>query len=243
MSRSSVGEQEMSNRAKRFTGARFVGSMMVASVMLCVAVGCTSTESQSTQSPAETPAATDSTVPADTVQATDNESEAVGSPAPEVSIPAAATTPVPPPQPGDINQTVAAVPVTTLPAAAVAETAEVGSGVLVEVVDVKPVTGTGRGPGEVGGPAAAVTVKITNSSPAVVALSQLEVTAQDSAGTPAGPLSGDPAAPMSGELAAGASGSGVYVFSLGASHQNPLMLSISYAAGAPVALYTADVSN
>ncbi len=241
----------MSCHRKRLTGARVAGSVLLASVVFCFSAGCTSSN-QSAESSAQ---ATGSAQAADSAQATDSAqdngsvpapdttSETIGSSMPDVSIPSAATTPVPQPQPGDINQTVAEVPVTTLPAAAVTETADLGTGVSVEVLDVKPVTGTARGPGEVGGPAAAVTIRITNSSPAAVPLNEVEITAQDNAGTPAGTLSGDPAAPLTGQLAAGQTANGVYVFSLGASHQNPLKLSISYAAGSPVALYTADVSN
>ncbi len=162
---------------------------------------------------------------------------------PEVTIPPAATTPVPAPQSGDINSTVSAVPMTTLPAAAVKETAEVGADIDVEVEKVTPVTGVARGPGEVGGPAAAVTVKMTNNSGKPIALNQVQVTAQDTSGRPTPSVSGEPASPMTGNLDSGKTATGVYVFTLGDGFSNPLVVSISYSAGAPVALFTADVSK
>ena len=228
------GQPGMGHRKKRRPSlVRIAAAALMASLVLAFTAACTSSSTAS-QSPASV---------SGTAAATDTTSETTGSSMPEVSIPAPATTPVPPTQAGDTNQTVAEVPVTTMPAIQVTESAEIGTGVTVEVEDVKAVTGTARGPGEVGGPAAAVTVKITNSSAVAIPLNQVQVTAEDSAGTPAPSLSGDPAAPMSGNLDAGQDASGVYVFSLGQSHQNPLKLAISYGAGAPVALYTADVSN
>ena len=216
---------------------RAVGSAMALTAVLACLGACTSAAT-------DTAAAAQSATSAQTTGSSASVS-VVQSPsaAPEVPIPAPAATPVPAPQSGDIRSTVPAVPVTTMPAVPVDRTAAVSAGVSVEVQKVAAVTGVARGPGEVGGPAAAVTVKLTNNSDQPLALSQLQVTAGDKAGTPTPSLSGAPAAAMAGSLDAGQSSTGVYVFSLGKNFSSPLQISISYSAGAPVALFTAAVSK
>jgi hypothetical protein len=163
------------------------------------------------------------------------------SPAAAPSIEAPATTPVPAPGGGDINQTVAAVDLTTLPAAALTDSADLGNGVSVRLDSVEAVHADAQLPGEVAGPGVKVAVVIKNDSPATIDISNVGVDAVDAAGTPTIFMSASPSAPFTGQLAAGSSATGVYVFALPTGYTNPAAISVSYSTDAPIALFSGTV--
>ncbi len=240
---------------------RLVVGVSITTISFALLVGCTSspntsTESSTTQTSENTSVAPNSESPGpgpsvpvsvsagyDEAQTSSTATYSSEFPtAPTTSNPTLATTEVPAPGGGNVDQTVPEIPVTTLPAVPVSETADLGQDVAVTITDVKSVTGVARGPGEVGGPAAALTVKVENEGQDPISLSNFGIAANDNAGTPAISLSGEPASPMSGSVGPGQSASGVYVFALPANHLNPLQISISYGAGSPTALFIADVT-
>lgn len=157
------------------------------------------------------------------------------------SRPPIATTVVPAPGGGNVNQTVPSEPVTTLPALPPLSTATIGPGITANIKGVKSLTGVARGIGEVGGPAVALTLEVNNGTEALLDLSTVGFTVSDAAGVPSGALTGAPSAPLSGSLEPGKSATGVYVFTVPTGHKNPMQISISYGAGSPIALITTDV--
>lgn len=194
-------------------------------------------------STASTPASSAADVPAADSSATAGQgsSESTAPSTPEQA-PPPATTPVAPPSAGDINQTVAAVEQTTLAPASFQQAVAVDPEVTATVDGVQQVDATGRGVGEISGPALAYTVTVSNTGSTAVDLAGVSVNVQDQSGAPFSSIEGDPAKPLAGSLAPGQSAQGVYVFTLPADFSGPTTLSLAYAAGAPIALFTGVAS-
>jgi hypothetical protein len=155
-------------------------------------------------------------------------------------VPAPATTPVPAPGGGDINQTVPAVELTSAAPVSLTATADFGGGVTVDLASIESTQTTAQGPGEVAGPGLVITVRIKNGSAAAVPLNAVNVTVSDGAQTPASPMSGTPAAPFSGEVAPGAEAQGVYVFTLPGEYTDPATVTVSYSTDAPIVVFTGN---
>jgi hypothetical protein len=180
------------------------------------------------------PATTDPSAPAS--------SESV---APNTELPPApdpATTAVPAPAGGNIDETVAEVTLTTNAPVPVTGTGDYGNGVTVSLASLTGVTTTAELPGEIAGPGVAVTVRVVNSSADAIDLSNVVVDLQDAAGTPALPMTTSPAAPFAGPLEAGGTAEGVYVFTLPSSYTGPATVSVTYTVDAPVVTFTGDLS-
>lgn len=156
------------------------------------------------------------------------------------SAPAPATTEVPQPGgPGNITDTVAEGTVVSAAPVALDATSDSGTGVGVALSGIESITTEAELPGEVAGPGVKVTVAITNDSTAAIDLGNVVVDLQDAAGTPAIPMTVG-ATPFTGSVASGATATGTYVFSVPASYANPATITVTYAAGAPVAVFTGD---
>ncbi len=169
---------------------------------------------------------------------------ATGSIAPRTELPAAAapaTTEVPAPGGGNINETVAEVELTTNAPVALSATGAFGDGVTVTLPSLQRLTTSAALPGEIAGPGVAVTVRIDNSGGAAVDLGSVVVGLQDAAGTPALPMTTSPAAPLHGSVAAGSTASGVYVFTLPTGYSGPATITVSYRVEAPIVVFTGDV--
>ena len=99
---------------------------------------------------------------------------------------------------------------------------------------------SGQGPGEVGGPAIAVTVEISNNSGNSVDLTAFNANlfyGKDR--TPASPaLNAD--APFPGELANGQSASATYSFFV-PGNANPIEIQVNYSAQTPIAVFKGRV--
>lgn len=143
---------------------------------------------------------------------------------------------------GDIDQQVPEVPVTLAPPVALTDTADFGGQVTARISEVKAVQATATLPGEISGPAIAVTVDITNGSADRIGADSVTVTLADAAGNPAVPID-DNAAPLTGVVEPGASASGTYVFTVPADQRNPVTVTVNYSAGAPTLVFTGPVAG
>lgn len=144
---------------------------------------------------------------------------------------------------GNIDQIVPEVPVTTAPAVGLTDPADFGGQVTARIAQVSAVQATATLPGEVSGPAVAVTVEITNSSAESIGLDSVTVTLTDAAGNPASSIAADPSAPLAGVLGAGAARSGTYVFTVPADQRDPVTVTVTYSSGAPTLAFTGQVAG
>lgn len=143
------------------------------------------------------------------------------------------------PDAGDGPQTAAPLPTQE---AAVGETVAFDTGISVVIDSVKATTVEAKTPGEVSGPAVIVTVTAKNDSSEVQSLDSAVVMLSADDGEPGiGTTAGDPE-PLSGSLKPGASASGRYVFMLGSASDRAVSVSVNYAAGEPVAIFTGKAS-
>lgn len=154
--------------------------------------------------------------------------------------PTAATTEVPAPGGGDVNETVPSVPQTTAPSRPLTSPADFGGRVTARIVSIKAIDGVAHGPGEIAGPALAVTLQVDNGSARPIDLAGVGVTLTDSAGDPASSLAGDPSSPLTGTVAAGGNAAGTYVFTVGADRRRPITLALSYSTEAPTVVFSGN---
>ena len=120
-------------------------------------------------------------------------------------------------------------------------TAVLPSDVKISIVDASLTEVTAGAPGDVTGPAIVATVQIENGTASSLDLGSTIVTMTDASGGLAQPNTAAPFDPFTAVVPAGGSLRGVYVFSVGAGLIDPVSISISYAGGAPSALFTGPV--
>jgi len=146
----------------------------------------------------------------------------------------APVTPVPTGPTSDVEQLPA-----DLPAVPLDEPATTPDGITAEVVALEAIQGTGRGPGNVSGPALRATVRITNGSPGEVSLGGVVVDLFYGAdAVPASPLDDPTSAPFSGTVAPGGTSEGVFVFTVPDDDRKMITVRIGYQAGAPFLVFT-----
>lgn len=227
-------------------GRALIAAIAAASVLALAA--CSSTDSSTTAGSEASTAGSlsesaESSAPYSGLNTAAQSSEAEANtgtaPAPETTAPPA-TTPVPAPGGGDINQTVPEVEITSNSPVPLTETADFGNGVTVNLAAIQSITTEAQLPGEIAGPGVQVTVDIVNSSSDAIDLGAVIVDLADAAGTPAIPMSASPASPFVGSLAAGQTATGVYVFTVPSTYANPATVSVSYSTKAPVAVFVGD---
>lgn len=148
---------------------------------------------------------------------------------------------VQPPVPGNIEHTVAAVPLATLAPVALAATARYGTGVTGKIVKIVPVNAEGDGPGEISGPAVAVTVEIDNGSAKPLPLTDVVANLYGAKGSPGVPVGVATYRPLSGTVRPGGHAVGTYAFTISTADRDPITVSISYSPTAPVALFVGAV--
>lgn len=116
------------------------------------------------------------------------------------------------------------------------------SGVSVSLPSVVAIKGQATGPGNIGGPAVRVTVRIHDDGSAPFSLDGVSVNlAYGSDLKPASPLDDPSAAPFHGTVRQGATAEGTYVFTVPADDRSAVTVEVQPAAGAPVALFTGPV--
>lgn len=185
---------------------------LLAATLLCgVATACTSAPAASTNDSASTPAT--ATTPTTTAPST-----------------GALTTPVPPPHPGNISQTVHSGSVVSHAPVPLRRSASFAPGNTLRVLSATVFHATAHRPGEISGPAVRLVVALTNTSSRTISVSGLAATCADSHGRPLVAMQSAPAKPFAGSLAAGASSRATYVFELARGQHNPLTFTFGNAA-------------
>ncbi|MGC5077588.1 hypothetical protein [Agrococcus sp. DT81.2] len=133
-------------------------------------------------------------------------------------------------------------------AALPSEAAELGepvafdTGIRVEIVSLEPTEVAAETPGEVSGPALVVSVTASNDSAAPQSVDSAVVTVETADGeVGVGTTAGHPS-PFAGVIQPGESVSGRYVFMLDPAAGREVTVSVNYAAGEPVAVFTGTYS-
>ena len=225
----------VANRPRRWV-CRAVAPVLVAGLTAaCSANHATrsSASNPTTTSPVavgSTSAAPTTTSPTTTAAATPRPSRA--------SLSVLPTTPVSPPTPGNISQTVPSRAITTMPAVALNSSGSFGDGVGAAVVAIKAVQARGQGPGEVSGPGLQITIQLHNGTTKALPLDNVVVNLTDSTNAPANPMSGAPANPFSGSLAPGGKTTGVYVFTVPVDRRSRIAITINYSGRSAVVVFT-----
>lgn len=134
--------------------------------------------------------------------------------------------------------TVSANPQTTASPVTLNHSYQAGK-VEVSLTSLKAVNAKGAGPGEISGPALAVSVRIINGAATSLDVSHVIVNLLDAKGNVATPLS--PSAPFSGSVAAGGSAKGTYEFSIAKNVRKPVKVSVTYDLDQPTALFVGNV--
>jgi len=164
-----------------------------------------------------------------------------GSTAPSSTLPPPATTPVPAPTPGGgIDQTVAPQKEVTKKPVKLDKPSDTGEGATVRITSVKALNAKAQLPGEVAGPAVALTVVVKNSSAEPLNIGTVVVSLLDATGAPGNEMSSAPAKPLTGTLASGKTATGVYVFTVGKQRREPISVSVTLTGGAPVLVFKGD---
>lgn len=122
----------------------------------------------------------------------------------------------------------------------VQESVTIEDTVTARLVTMTPTTSDGTAPGEVKGPALAVTIEVTNKSNKPVPLNTAGVTLSLGADlTPASPLPTQSLSkPFVGELAPGQSAQGVYVFLVPSDSAKDIRIEVSYGDNTPLIAFT-----
>lgn len=155
----------------------------------------------------------------------------------------ARSTPVPAPDGGTIDDVIEPAPEPETVEADLDEVAEIDGDVKISASKVAEIDVTAQTPGEIAGPALAVTVRIENDSKADLDVETVMVTLIDSAGAVGVPTTAEPARPFTGTIPPGSDAEGVYVFLVPEGTRDPIELTIAYSAGVPVVLLVGDASN
>ena len=157
--------------------------------------------------------------------------------------PPARSTPVPAPDGGTIDDVIDPAPEPETVKADLDDVAEIDGDVKISASKVAEIDVKAQTPGEIAGPALAVTVKIQNDSKADLDVETVMVTLIDSAGAVGIPTTAEPAQPFTGTIPPGSDAEGVYVFLVPEGTRDPIELTIAYSAGVPVVLLVGDASN
>ena len=152
------------------------------------------------------------------------------------------TTAVPAPGGGSIKQTVPSATPGPVTRVSITKPAVLPSKVTISIVSPKLSSVKSNTPGEIAGPAIVATVLIENGTSNTIDLGSTVVSLTDGSGALGQPTTSSPAKPFTQTLAPGNSVTAVYVFRVPKTGYNPVQISVSYAGGAPEALFTGNVS-
>lgn len=168
----------------------------------------------------------------------DDTAGAQASPTPTMVMPPGVTA-TPTPGAADGPQTAPELPTKE---AALDETVSFDTGIDVAITGIESIDVEAETPGEVSGPAIRVTVKAENTTDTAQSLESAVVALAADDGEPGiGTTAGSPQ-PFKGSIKPGASASGTYVFMLDPASDRMVSVSVNYAAGEPVAIFTGKVS-
>lgn len=148
--------------------------------------------------------------------------------------------PVPTTGPSGSPTTPAPAPVQQVP---LADPVTFDSGVTVSILSATAGTVTAETPGEMSGAAVIVRVRAENASSTAINLGSAVVTVAAADGVYAVPSYSEPFSPFAGDIAPGDSAEAVYVFLLDDAADREIEVTVNYAAGAPVAVFTGTTST
>jgi hypothetical protein len=116
--------------------------------------------------------------------------------------------------------------------------ANFGTGVSAQITGVQSISAVATAPGDIAGPALAISLSLANGSAEVVEVDSVTVTASDATGAPASPVIGDQAQPFSGSMGPGETQNAVYAFRIPADAAAGALIVVSYRAGVSIATLT-----
>lgn len=122
-------------------------------------------------------------------------------------------------------------------------TADAGGGIEVRLSRIEAVEAEATLPGEVGGPAVAVTVEVANGSDDAVELGSVTVDLVTGDGASAPPVLDPDREPLAGDLDAGDTRSGTYVFTLAPDQRGDVSVRVRPSADTPTLVFTGAVPD
>lgn len=132
-----------------------------------------------------------------------------------------------------------APPRTTIAPIPVSRTASFGGNVSAHISRVQAITAKAQGPGEITGPAVALTIVLRNGTRKPIGLDSTNVTLTYAAArTPGIQMLGPPSAPFHGAVAPGKDADAVYVFTVPKADRARVDIQLSYSPDAPVVQFS-----
>jgi hypothetical protein len=141
------------------------------------------------------------------------------------------------------DETVPPVPGEVADPVGLDDTADAGHGVEVRLSRIRAVEAEANLPGEVGGPAVAVTVEVANGSRDRIDLGRVTVDLATREGASASPVVDPDQEPLAGALDAGRTRSGTYVFTLADDERADVSVLVRYSADTPTVVFTGNVPD
>jgi hypothetical protein len=135
-------------------------------------------------------------------------------------------------------------PAPTLAPVAMNATASFGNKVQARLTKIEAINATATMPGEISGPAVAVTAQITNDSNAPIDLGTVTVDMVSAGGAPFTQVTPSPPTAFSGTLETGKSATGRYIFTVESNAaRDDVRLSIKYSAPTPTVVFAGNVPH
>jgi hypothetical protein len=114
-----------------------------------------------------------------------------------------------------------------------------GTGLTARLISVSAIDAKAQIPGEITGPALAITIEVGNTGRRSADLEFVSVSLLDSDSAPGAEMTAAPAKPLTGRVAAKANARGVYVFRVPENKRRPVTVSVSIG-HAPVLVFTGN---
>lgn len=149
---------------------------------------------------------------------------------------------VPAPSAGNIREKLKNQKRGSVKRASIGVEASLPEGVKVRVSKVTAFTAKAETPGEVTGPAVAVTIVLKNASKETISVDSAMVSLTEKSGDPAQPTTSDPYAPFAGDVAPGAKQAATYVFLIAKKDRKDVKITVEYLAGNTVADFSGNAS-
>jgi hypothetical protein len=119
------------------------------------------------------------------------------------------------------------------------EPSSTGTGLTARLISVRAIVAEAQIPGEITGPALAITIEVSNTGRRPADLGAVSVTVLDSDEAPGAEMVGGPAEPLTGRVAAKSKARGVYVFRVPQDKRRPITVTVSIG-DAPVLVFTGN---
>jgi hypothetical protein len=119
------------------------------------------------------------------------------------------------------------------------EPSSTGTGLTARLISVSAIEAKAQIPGEITGPALAITIEVSNTGRRSADLGSVAVSLLDSDSAPGAEMTAAPARPLTGRVPAKAKTRGVYVFRVPEGKRRPVTVSVSIGE-APVLIFTGN---